>query len=252
MDVIFTLIFFIYGLIFGSFFNVVGLRVPKGSLFSQTRSYCDTCERTLTWKELIPVFSFMIQKGKCRKCQEEISPLYPFMELATGILVAFTYYRFGFSPALLLGLLLISLVIPITVSDIAYRRIPNKILLFFFPLFLIYHLVFPLTPLWDALLGAGIAFTLLLLILFLSKGGMGAGDLKYFTLLGFVFGTKGFLLTFFLAVLFGLVGGLITMKRTKQGAKTLIPFGPYIGLAAMTVLFYGDALITWYVSLLGF
>ena len=80
---------------------------------------------------------------------------------------------------------------------------------------------------------------------------MGAGDLKYFTLLGFVFGPKGFLLTFFLSVLFGLVGGLITMKRTKQGAKTMIPFGPYIGLAALTVLFYGDAFITWYLSLLG-
>ena len=86
MNVTITLIFFIYGLIFGSFFNVVGLRVPKGSLFSQTRSYCDTCERTLTWKELIPVFSFVIQKGKCRKCHEKISPVYPFMELATGLL----------------------------------------------------------------------------------------------------------------------------------------------------------------------
>ncbi|MGO4994662.1 prepilin peptidase [Jeotgalibaca porci] len=252
MDAIITLIFFIYGLIFGSFFNVVGLRVPKGSLFSQTRSYCDTCERTLTWKELIPVFSFMIQKGKCRKCKEKISPLYPFMELATGLLAACAYMRFGFTPGLLMGLLVISLVIPITVSDVAYRRIPNKILLFFLPLFLIYHLVFPVMPLWDAFLGVAIAFILLALILFLSKGGMGAGDLKYFTLLGFVFGTKGFLLTFFLAVLFGLVGGLITMKRTQQGAKTAIPFGPYIGLAAITVSFYGDTLITWYLSLLGF
>lgn len=126
MNVTITLIFFIYGLIFGSFFNVVGLRVPKGSLFSQTRSYCDTCERTLTWKELIPVFSFVIQKGKCRKCHEKISPVYPFMELATGLLAAFAYYRFGFSAPLLLALLVISLVIPITVSDIAYRLIPNR------------------------------------------------------------------------------------------------------------------------------
>ena len=252
MNVTITLIFFIYGLIFGSFFNVVGLRVPKGSLFSQTRSYCDTCERTLTWKELIPVFSFVIQKGKCRKCHEKISPVYPFMELATGLLAAFAYYRFGFSAPLLLALLVISLVIPITVSDIAYRLIPNKILLFFLPLFMLYHFIFSTISLWQALLGAGVAFGLLLLILILSKGGMGAGDLKYFTLLGFVFGPKGFLLTFFLSVLFGLVGGLITMKRAKQGVKTAIPFGPYIGLAALVVLFYGDVIITWYLSLLGF
>lgn len=251
MNIIITLIFFIYGIIFGSFFNVVGLRVPKGSLFSQTRSYCDTCERTLTWKELIPVFSFVIQKGKCLKCQEKISPIYPCMELATGLLAAFAYYQFGFSEALLLALLLISLVIPITVSDIAYRRIPNKILLFFLAVFLVYQFVFQTIPLGQAFLGAGIAFGLLLLILILSKGGMGAGDLKYFTLLGFVFGPKGFLLTFFLSVLFGLVGGIIVMKRTNQGGKTMIPFGPYIGLAALIVLFYGDIFMTWYVSLLG-
>ncbi|WP_373739994.1 prepilin peptidase, partial [Jeotgalibaca porci] len=123
--------------------------MPKGSLFSQTRSYCDTCERTLTWKELIPVFSFVIQKGKCRKCHEKISPVYPFMELATGLLAAFAYYRFGFSAPLLLALLVISLVIPITVSDIAYRLIPNKILLFFLPLFMLYHFIFPTRSLWQ-------------------------------------------------------------------------------------------------------
>lgn len=82
------LIFFIYGLVFGSFFNVVGLRVPKKTLFAQNRSYCDTCQRTLTWSELIPVVSYVLQRGKCRKCGESISLIYPTMELATGILAA--------------------------------------------------------------------------------------------------------------------------------------------------------------------
>lgn len=247
-----TLLFFLYGLIFGSFFNVVGLRVPKGSLFSQTRSYCDTCERTLTWKELIPVFSYLFQKGKCRKCGEEISLLYPIMELATGILAALTYYMFGWGPELLLGILLISLIIPVTVSDIAYRRIPNKLLLFFTPLFIIYRLVFPLDSMGQGLIGAGFAFLLIFLIMVLSKGGMGAGDLKYFTLLGFIFGFKQFLLLFFLAVLYGTVGGIIQMKRTDGNRKMAIPFGPYIGMAAVTVFFYSEKIIQMYLSLFGF
>ena len=71
MHTIVTIIFFIYGLVFGSFFNVVGLRVPNGTLLAQTRSYCDTCQRTLTWKELIPVWSFLRQRGKCQSMQGE-------------------------------------------------------------------------------------------------------------------------------------------------------------------------------------
>ena len=77
MHTIVTVIFFVYGLVFGSFFNVVGLRVPTGTLLAQTRSYCDTCQRTLTWKELIPVWSFLRQRGRCSQCQEQISLAVP-------------------------------------------------------------------------------------------------------------------------------------------------------------------------------
>ncbi|MGP6139281.1 prepilin peptidase [Jeotgalibaca sp. A127] len=252
MQILIAILFFIYGLIFGSFFNVVGLRVPNGTLFTQQRSYCDTCQRTLSWKELIPVWSFAIQKGKCRTCSETISPLYPIMEFTTGLLFAFTYLQFGWNPKTILGLLLISLVIPVTVADIAYRRIPNKILIFFVPLFVVYQLIFSPITIQSALLGAGTAFFLLLFILILSKGGMGAGDLKYLTLLGFVFGLKGFLLLFFLSTVYGTIGGLVTMKVKKGNKKLMIPFGPYIGLATLTALYYGKTMITWYLALIGF
>ncbi|AZP03672.1 prepilin peptidase [Jeotgalibaca ciconiae] len=241
-----TFIFFIYGIIFGSFFNVVGLRVPNNSLFSPTRSYCDTCQRTLTWKELIPIVSYIFQKGKCRKCKESISAIYPIMELTTGLLAAYTFYRYGWSRELLFGLVLISLVVPLTVSDLAYRKIPNKILLFFCPLFLLLRM----DDFVQALLGATVAFVILFLVTLLSKGGMGAGDLKYFTLLGFIFGTYPFLLLFFLSTLYGAVGGIIVMAVKKSGRKTKIPFGPFIGLAALTVFYFGEGIIQWYLVLL--
>jgi leader peptidase (prepilin peptidase)/N-methyltransferase len=235
--------------VFGSFFNVVGLRVPTQSLFTQKRSYCDTCERTLTWKELVPVWSFALQKGRCSGCGESISPLYPVMELTTGLLFAFTYYLTGFNPELVLGLLLIALIIPVTVSDIVYRRIPNRLLLFFSPIFILYRLIYPLDPFWNSLAGAGGAFLLVFLIILVSKGGMGIGDLKYYTLFGFVFGLGHILLLFFLSTLYGAVAGGFMMKVKKLGRKTKIPFGPYIGLAALTVFYFGDILIQWYLNL---
>lgn len=249
MHYLILLIFFLYGLVFGSFFNVVGLRVPTQSLFTQKRSYCDTCERTLTWKELVPVWSFALQKGRCSGCGESISPLYPVMELTTGLLFAFTYYLTGFNPELVLGLLLIALIIPVTVSDIVYRRIPNRLLLFFSPIFILYRLIYPLDPFWNSLAGAGGAFLLVFLIILVSKGGMGIGDLKYYTLFGFVFGLGHILLLFFLSTLYGAVAGGFMMKVKKLGRKTKIPFGPYIGLAALTVFYFGDILIQWYLNL---
>ncbi|MFL2075851.1 prepilin peptidase [Marinilactibacillus psychrotolerans] len=89
------IVFFIYGLIFGSFYNVVGLRVPINNFLSQRNSYCYTCKRKLTWIELIPVLSYVIQKGKCKGCGSSISIVYPVVELATGLLFTATYLFFG-------------------------------------------------------------------------------------------------------------------------------------------------------------
>lgn len=183
-------------------------------------------------------------------CRQKISPIYPIMEAITGVLFAYTYIRFGFSHSLILGLLLIALIIPITVSDITYQKIPNKILLFFTPLFLLYRIFQPLTPWWNGLFGATLAFLLVLLIILFSKGGMGMGDLKYYTLFGFIFGLPYFFLLFFLSTLYGTIGGVIKMKVEGTGSKTKIAFGPFIGLAALTVFYYGDSIIQWYLQLL--
>lgn len=249
MQITLILLFFIYGTVLGSFYNVVGLRVPKGTLFQQQRSYCDTCERTLGWPELIPIFSYLFQGGRCKICREKISPIYPIMEFITGFLFAYSFHRFEFSHLTVLGLLLTSLIIPITVSDIVYQKIPNKILLFFTPLFVIYRFIYPLSPWWDSLLGAAIAFLLVFLIILISKGGMGMGDLKYYTLFGFIFGIKYFFLLFFLSTLYGVVIGVIKMKVDGTGGKTRIAFGPFIGLAALTVFFFGPQIVNWYLNL---
>ena len=131
MTIVYAVLFLLYGLVFGSFFNVVGLRVPKGESIVRPPSHCTVCDRNLTIKDLVPVFSFVFLKGKCRGCGTKIHWVYPVMELATGLLFAFAYLQLGFSLELIVALLFISLLVIITVSDLAYMLIPDKILLFF-------------------------------------------------------------------------------------------------------------------------
>lgn len=250
MHLFYIVTFFVFGIVFGSFFNVIGIRVPKKISFHNDRSYCPQCETQLRFFELIPVLSYIMQGGKCRSCKTKISFVYPFIELSTGLLFTYAYLYFGLQLELIVALLLISLLMIIFVSDIFYMLIPNKVLLFFLPLILIARIFIPLDPWYDALIGALVGYVLLAVIIIVSKGGMGAGDMKLFGVLGFVLGWKKVLLTFFLAALFGaLIGGALMLgKRVKKGEP--IPFGPFIVLAALISYFYGQILIDWYLSLI--
>jgi leader peptidase (prepilin peptidase) / N-methyltransferase len=248
---VFLITFFI-GLLLGSFFNVVGLRLPAGESIAKPRSYCPSCKRTLTAWELIPIVSFVMQGGKCRGCGVHISPLYPFVELLTAILFMITPLLVGWSKELIVSWTLISLLMIIFVSDIRYMIIPDKVLLFFAVIFIIERIFVPLSPWWDSLVGAFVGFTLLLLIAFVSKGGMGGGDIKLFALLGFVLGWKKVLLSFFLSTFYGTVFGLFGMALGKVHRGEPMPFGPYIVLGILTVYFFGQTILQWYKQLILF
>ena len=249
MTIMYILLFFIYGLVFGSFFNVVGLRVPKGESIVRPPSHCTICDRNLTARDLVPVFSYVFLKGKCRGCGTKIHWMYPVMELITGLLFALAYIELGFSLELIVAILFISLLVIITVSDIAYMLIPDKILLFFLIPLIVARVFSPLSPWWDSILGAVVGFGVLFLVAVVSKGGMGGGDIKLFFVIGIVLGTMHSLLTLVLASLLGAVVGIITLRITKQGRKTPIPFGPSIAVAAVITYFYGEAIVDWYVNL---
>ena len=246
MDMMYTIIFGIFGLVLGSFYNVVGLRVPKGESIVNPPSHCTSCGKRLTALELIPVLSYLIQGGKCKGCGVKVSPIYCFTEIITALLFALCYVKFGFTAELAVALLFVSLLVIINVSDIAYMLIPNKILLFFLPFLIVARIISPLEPWWDSLLGAVIGFSMLLLIAVVSKGGMGGGDIKLFFLIGLVLGTIHTLLTLFLASVVGMIVGIIVLKVRGQGRKTPVPFGPSIAVGALLAYFYGNQLIEWY------
>ncbi|MDR0138192.1 A24 family peptidase [Metabacillus idriensis] len=243
---------FIYGLLLGSFYNVVGLRVPMKQSIVAPRSSCPGCGHTLTAGELIPVVSYVLQGGKCRKCNASISPLYPFVEGMTALLFAAAALLIGWSGELAVALTLISLFMIIFVSDIKYMIIPDKVLLFFAGLFLIERIFIPLSPWWDSLIGAAAGFFLLLSIAFLSNGrGMGGGDIKLFAVLGFALGWKLVLLSFFLSCLVGSVIGLAAILTGKVKRRQPMPFGPSIMAGTLLAYFCGEELLMWYFRLIG-
>lgn len=248
MELYFIIVFFVTGTVLGSFYNVVGLRVPKKIKFANDRSYCPTCQQQLRWFELIPIISYVIQLGKCRKCREKISPIYPVVEFFTGFLFAFSYYKIGFELELILMIILVSMLMILFVTDITYMRIPNKILLFFLPLIIIMRVISPLDPWYNAIIGAVVGYGLIALIIILSKGGMGAGDMKLLGVLGIVLGLGKVLLTFFVAALIGAIVGLTLRGLGKLNKKQPIPFGPYLIVATLFTYYYGDIVIDWYLS----
>lgn len=249
MNEIIAVFFFLFGLIFGSFYNVVGLRVPKNQSIVYPNSHCTKCKHELAWFELIPVLSYLFLRGKCRKCGLKISPIYPIIEALTGFLFAFSYVMFGWSLELIIAILFISLLVIITVSDLAYMLIPDKILLFFLiPMAFLRFFITPLTPWWDAILGPVIGFAVLYLLAVVSKGGMGGGDIKLFFVIGIVLGLKATLMTLFLASFFGSLFGIGQMLLNKFQKRTPVPFGPFISLAAVICYFYTDDMINWYIQ----
>lgn len=240
------LLFFLLGLLLGSFFNVVGLRLPRRQTFTNDRSRCPTCKQTLSWYELIPMLSFLLQSGKCLHCKTRISSMYPTIELITACLFAYSFVRIGIQLELIIALLLISMLMMILVTDLIYMIIPNNLLLFFFPILIILRLIAPLDPWWSAPLGMFIGFSLILMIILISRGGMGAGDMKLFAVLGVALGIDKILLTLFLASVIGSIIGLLLLHLKWIKRKQPLPFGPYIILATLLAYFYGDQMINWY------
>lgn len=246
MDIYWVCLFFLLGLILGSFYNVIGLRIPSKQSFTKGRSACPTCHHQLSWFELIPFFSYFFQRGRCRYCHHKISLIYPFIEITTGFLFAYSYLYFGFTYEFVASLLLISLSMIILVTDLTSMLIPNKILLFFLPLFIGVRIISPLDPWYDAIIGALVGYTVLAAIIILSQGGMGGGDMKLFGILGIILGWKKILLTLFLASLLGAIIGIILLSTRRLNRKQPIPFGPYIIFAALVSYFFGNEIVIAY------
>ncbi|PEC86485.1 prepilin peptidase [Bacillus cereus] len=221
------------GMVFGSFFLLIAMRVPQGESIITPRSHCHYCKYVLKPKELIPIISFCIQRGRCTNCKRKISILYVVFELITGIIFLLTVYMIGVERELIIILSLFSLLLIISVTDYIYMIIPNRILAWFACLLILECAFVPLVTLTDSIVGSGVIFILLYCMQKIYPEGLGGGDIKLLSLLGFIVGLKGIFLILFLASCFSLCffGAAIILKRMKM--RTQIPFGPFISLGAI-------------------
>ena len=237
----YLILFFILGCILGSFYQVVGERYSKGeSIIKPKYSYCPYCKKRLKWYELIPVLSYIFQRGKCNNCKNKISIMYPFIELVTGILFSVSFYSFGFSYDLFISLTLVSFFSIVIVSDLTYMIIPDEVTLFVSIILIILN--FLKNGLFMGLfyLGSGIlTFLLMYLIMILGnflfkKESLGGADIKLMFISGLVLHPLLGIFVVFIASALALPLSLIILMINKEH---MIPFGPFL-VASIILLFF--------------
>ena len=240
MDLLFILAFFIIGTIFGSFYNVVGYRIPKGESILYPSSHCTKCNHELKAFELIPILSFIFLGGKCKKCKTKISMFYPLFELLTGIGFMLSYIIFGFSLECLYSIIFVSMLIIIIISDYQTMIIPDSVLIF--SSLLMIFIKFFMTGIESvgiSLLHALAAFIFMLLLklfgdFIFKKESMGGGDIKLLGVFGFVLGFPMAIISVFLSAFIALPISIIILKINKNHE---IPFGPFLAISAAIVFF---------------
>ncbi len=240
MNPIYLIIFFILGLFMGSFYTVVGLRLPKHESFIKGRSHCDSCNHELSFIDMIPIISYLFLKGKCRYCKKEISNLSTYMELFTAILFTLSYYVFGFSYELFIALGIVTMLIIISVSDLSYFVIPDEILIFFTGYFLIIFalqkgVILTSLNIFSGLVLFCIMYTIMLIGNFLfKKETLGGGDIKLMFVEGLVLSPLLGLTGIFLGSILALPISLLMLYKHKQ---RLVPFGPFLLISFAFIYF---------------
>jgi leader peptidase (prepilin peptidase) / N-methyltransferase len=237
------------GAIFGSFFNVVAYRLPRGESLSHPRSRCPGCETPIKPYDNVPILSWLALRGKCRACGSRISPRYPLVEAGTALLCGAVVLAKGVDKDAVLPLAMVLLLVPVTLIDLDHRIIPNKLMIL--GAVLAPALVMGTAP--DDIaehLIAGVAGGGFFLITVLAyPRGMGVGDIKLAGVLGLFLG-RAVGPAIFIALISGtLVGALIMARKgVAEGRKTAVPFGPFLALGGVVALFAGDAMIDWYLG----
>lgn len=246
-----TGIVFILGLLVGSFLNVCICRIPDGESIVHPPSHCPGCGRRLSVAELIPVLSYVIQRGRCRGCGCGISGRYPLVELLFAVMLVILFRVFAgmefVIQAVFYGLLFIIFFI-----DLEHQIIPNRLVLVLLAYTLVLQGVYPAQPWIASLQGGVLGGALFLLLALVSRGGMGGGDIKLVAVLGLWFGWHGLILLMFLAFLGGGVTGAVLLLTGLKKRKDGIPFGPFLVLASFVVTMWGNQLISWYLHFSGY
>jgi len=270
-----AVIVFLFGLCIGSFLNVCIHRLPHGESVVRPRSRCPHCKKPIAAYDNIPVLSYLLLQGRCRNCRARISARYPLVELLTGLVLLMVYYWFDLSVAGLKAALLAGAMIVLVFTDLHHRTLPDRITLPGIGVGLLFALWLPIedntaTLLWrwvsgnyppavsasavNALLGAAIGAGILyglgeLWYRLRGVEAMGLGDVKMMAMVGVFLGPKLTMLTLLLGSLAGSLLGSLFILLARKDTKYELPFGSFLGVAALVALFWGETLVELYMGL---
>ena len=249
-----TLIFaFIFGVIVGSFLNVCIYRLPTHQSVVAPSSHCPFCKQPIAFYDNIPILSFIILRGKCRKCGDSVSYQYPLVEFLAGSLSLILMQKCGLSLNYAVYFIFTAALLVVTFIDLRHQIIPDSISLPGIVFGLVSSAFLPNLTFLDSLIGIAAGGGSLLLVaggyyLFTKKEGMGLGDVKLLAMMGAFLGWKSILFIIMVGSLSGALVGITVMLTKKKDRKYAIPFGPFLSLGALSYLLYGQEIIRWYVQ----
>ena len=239
-------VIFLFGITIGSFLNVCIYRIPRGETVVTTPSHCMNCGHKLSWFELIPLFSYIFLRGRCRDCKSRISPQYPIVEAINGFLYVLVFFTNGFGIESIIYSLFTSALLVITVIDWRIYEIPIGINIFIFILGCL-RVVLDFSHFSGYLIGFFAGRGLLLLLYIATKGrAIGGGDIKLMAVAGLLLGWKLVLLGFFIGCILGSVIHIIRMK--VSGADRVLAMGPYLSAGLFLAMLWGNNFIGWYLN----
>jgi len=257
MEIVLIVLFAILGLAVGSFINVCIDRLPQNKSIVFPPSHCEACQHKLVAKDLIPVFSYLRLRGRCRYCQAVVPRRLFWVELATAVIFALLCWHYRLSPELGVMVFYACLFIIVFVVDLEQGLILNKVI---YPTMVV-ALLLALLPqsrltqviepgIASAALGGGIGFIIFLLIAIISRGGMGWGDVKLAALIGLATGFPQVILAVIMGAILGGIVAVALMIAKKRKRREAIPFGPFLAVAAMVTLLWGSNILSWYLRLM--
>ena len=245
--------FFIFGAVFGSFANVLILRIPLEKSIVKPGSQCQSCHRDIKWFDNIPILSWIFLSGKCRGCDARFSVRYPFIELLMGVLFSLVFLRAGYSVLLLSYLCFTFALVVVSFIDIDHMILPDRFTLSGILIGVAFSFFVDEISLYDSILGVLLGGGVLWLVAYLyyvvrKEEGMGGGDIKLLAWIGAVLGWQSLAMVLLISCVIGALFGAIMLSKTKAGLKTVIPFGPYLAFAAIVNMLWGAELSKMYIN----
>lgn len=244
----FLVVSLLLGLLLGSFANVVIYRVPRRLSIVSPRSFCPSCRTPVAAWDNIPILSFLLLAGRCRRCRAPIPLRYPLVEAISGVWYVAVALAVGPSPALLPLWAFVTASIALAFIDLDEMILPDAITVPGIALGIASGTFLLPLGFKGSLAGAAVGGGLLLAVVVLSRGGMGGGDVKYMAMAGSLLGWPRTLVALFAAVTLGSVVGVLLLATKKRGRKDPIPFGPFLVLGSLLAIVAGDAAIAWYLG----